>query len=470
MQNEDFLLTTPWARRLYHDHAEHMPIVDYHCHLVPQEIYENKRFDNLAQAWLFDNGFGDHYKWRLMRANGTPEEVIRGQDDHARFLAYVSALERAVGNPVYEWSHLELKRFFGIDLVICRVNAEEIWERANALLKTDDFSAKRLIQRMGVETVCTTDDPADYLGWHRRLAEEQDANGFCVLPTFRPDGAMAVDSPGFAAYCAKLSQTSGCEVSDWGSLQEALAHRVQAFHDVGCRLADHGANELHTVFASDGVIDDIVCRALSGEQVDASEVATYQTALTLFLMGEYERRGWTMQVHMNCFRNDSSTGYALVGADAGFDSVGDQPDIIAQLLLLLDRAQALGILPRMILYSLNDRDWLALASLCGSFQGGGAGKMVFGNAWWFNDSFDGIARQLTICAQQGLLGNFPGMVTDSRSFLSYPRHEYFRRVLCCVLGTWVERGQLPEDEDYLGGIVEDICCNNARAMLASDRG
>lgn len=459
---DDFLLNTEWARKLYHCHAEKMPIIDYHCHLVPAEIYENKSYENLAQVWLYDNGFGDHYKWRLMRANGTPESVIRGDDDHAKYLAFVDAVERAIGNPIYDWSHLELRRFFGIDLTICRKNAEEIWERANALLATPDFTAKRLIQRMNVKCVCTTDDPASDLAYHKLLAAEEADNGFKVLPTFRPDGLMNISAAGFADYCDKLCEVSGTEVTDWESLKAAARQRLDYFHEVGGRLADHGMNSFVFCPATDEQVDEIVCRALNEEGCSASEAAAYQTALTLFLTGEYERRGWTLQLHMNCFRNDSSKNFEKLGVDAGFDTVGDQPDMVYQIKCLLDAAEQADGLPKCILYSLNDADWLGLASLAGAFQCSPTKpKIQFGNAWWFNDTFSGMKKQITTFAEQGLLGNFTGMLTDSRSFLSYPRHEYFRRVLCHTIGEWVELGRLPEDEDYLGGIVEDICYNNA---------
>ena len=464
--NDDFLLSTEWARRLFHGHAEKMPIIDYHCHLVPAEIHANKGYENLAQVWLYDNGFGDHYKWRLMRANGTPESVIRGNDDYAKYLAFVGAVERAVGNPIYEWSHLELRRFFGIDLTICRKNAEAIWERANELLATPDFRAKRLIQRMNVTCVCTTDDPVSDLAYHKLLAAEEAENGFKVLPTFRPDGLMGIDGAGFVAYIDTLSDVSGVEVVDWPSLKEAVSQRVSYFHEVGGRLADHGMNSFVFCPAFDDVVDDIVCRVLNDEGCTAAEAAAYQSALTLFLMGEYEARGWTLQLHMNCFRNDSSKNFAALGADAGFDTVGDQPDMVYQVKCLLDAAESADALPRCILYSLNDADWMGLASLAGAFQCSPVRpKIQFGCAWWFNDTFTGMKKQLTMAAEQGLLGNFTGMLTDSRSFLSYPRHEYFRRVLCHTLGEWVELGRLPEDEDYLGGIVEDICYNNAHSYF-----
>lgn len=461
--NDDFLLTSEWARKLYHGYAEGMPIIDYHCHLVPQEIYENKGYENLAQVWLYDNGFGDHYKWRLMRANGTTEDVIRGGDDYAKFLAFVDAVERAVGNPIYEWSHLELRRFFDIDLRICRANAREIWERANKMLVTPDFRARRLIQRSGVRALCTTDDPASDLAYHKLLAQQRDQNGFAVLPTFRPDGLMNIDAPGFAEYARVLGDAAGIDITDWASLKAAAAQRVECFHAAGGRMADHGANAFYYVPAESEQVEQIVASALSGAALDQDQVRAYQTALTLALMDEYAARGWTMQIHANCFRNDSTVNFRAVGPDAGFDSVGDQPGLARELKCLFDAAQQTVGLPRVILYSLNPGDMLPLASLAGSFQGDGRRqRFQLGCAWWFNDTYNGMRDQLTVCASQGLLGNFTGMLTDSRSFLSYPRHEYFRRVLCQVMGEWVDQGRLPEDEEYLGSIVQDICYNNAR--------
>ena len=460
--NDDFLLTTPWAKRLYHDYAEKMPIIDYHCHLVPQEICEDKGYDNLAQVWLYDNGFGDHYKWRLLRANATPESVIRGDDDHAKYLAFVDALQKAVGNPIYEWSHLELRRVFGIDLQITRENAEEIWDRANALLATPEYHAKGLIKKFNVKCICTTDNPADTLEYHKQLKAQEAENGFRVLPTFRPDDLLGIDLPTFAAYAKTLSEVSGVYVTDFATLKEAAAQRVQYFHEVGGRLADHGANTFYFTPASDDEVAAVVVKALAGGQLSQKEVGEYQTAMTLFLMGEYAKHDWTMQIHGNCFRNDSTKTFEAIGANVGCDSVGDQPDFVYQHKLLFDAAEQTVGLPKVILYSLNDADWLAVASLCGSFQGGELkNRFQFGNAWWFNDTFSGMKKQLTMFAEQGLLGNFTGMLTDSRSFLSYPRHEYFRRVLCNVLGELVENGQAPEDEPLLGGLVQDVCYNNA---------
>ena len=460
--NDDFLLTTEWAKKLFHGHAEKMPIIDYHCHLNPQQIFEDVHFSDLAQLWICDNGAGDHYKWRLMRANGTPEELITGDGDpYEKFLAYVDTMERAVGNPLYEWSHLELRRVFGIDLTICRKNAPEIWRRANEQIQRPDFSAKGLIRRFDVRCVCTTDDPLSELTWHLKLREQEAENGFKVLPTFRPDSLMGIEKPGFADTMAELSKVSGVEVTGWESLKAAAAQRVDFFHEVGGRLADHGNNSFVFAAASDDEVDAIVRRALAGETPTDAERDAYQTALTLFLMGQYEAHGWTLQLHYNSIRNANSRGFAALGPDTGFDSVGDQPALVSQVALLLDAANAADGLPKTILYTLDESQWMGFATLMQSFQGGCRQRLQLGCAWWFSDTFRGMKEEHTVFAQESLLANFTGMLTDSRSFLSYPRHEYFRRVLCHTIGEWVEQGRLPEDEEYLGGLVEDICYNNA---------
>lgn len=467
--NEDFLLTTAWARRLYHEHAEGLPIIDYHCHLSPQEIAENKGYGNLAQAWLCDGGAGDHYKWRLVRANGTSDDVIRGENGYQAFQAFAGAIERAPGNPVYEWSHLELRRIFGIDLPIRRSTAEEIWHRANAQLATPAFRAQNLIRRSGVRALCTTDDPASDLAFHKELTHSERDRGFRVLPTFRPDALMAIESDAFLGYAAAMGEAAGVQVSDWCSLVTAAEQRVVFFHEAGCRMADHGMNTVRFRPATEKELERIVAKRLAGKPVEMPEAETYRTAITLRLMGSYRAHGWTMQVHANCLRNVSTRGLASIGADAGFDAMGDQPGIATELALLLDAAQQADSLPHAILYSLNPADLMPLATLAGAFQDGSRRpRMALGAAWWFNDTYDGMRAQLSACASQGLLGNFPGMLTDSRSFLSYPRHEYFRRVLCGLLGEWVAQGRLPEDEGYLGGIVRAVCYENARELLEDD--
>lgn len=458
--DNDFLLSTDAARRLYHGVAEELPIIDYHCHLDPQEIFEDKRFSNLSELWISDRGKGDHYKWRLMRANGVDEDLITGDGDpYRKFLAYAKTIERAPGNPLFEWSHLELRRAFGIDLAITEKNAPEIWRRANERIAEPGFSARGLIRAFGVQCVCTTDDPASKLTWHQKIAEEDP--GFKVLPTFRPDALMAIEDAGYAGYLARLGAASGIEVHDGKTLLQAVAARIDAFHAVGGRLADHGLNTFVFVPATEEEACQIVERRLAGETLSALEAEQYRSALTLFLMRLYLEHGWTLQLHMNVFRNANSKGFAALGADAGFDSVGDQPGLVREVAKLLDAANSASSLPRMILYSLDESQWMALATLMQSFQGGERQKLQLGCAWWFSDSLAGITRQLEIFAQESLLGNFCGMLTDSRSFLSYPRHEYFRRVLCRLLGRWVEDGRIPDDEEWLKSIVSGICYGNA---------
>lgn len=460
--DKDFLLTNDWAKKLFHDHAENLPIIDYHCHLDPKEIYDNQNYKNLTRVWLNENGIGDHYKWRLLRANGVAENLITGTgDDYEKFLAFVQAVEKAPGNPIFEWSHLELRRYFGIEDVICEKNAAAIWEKANALLAAEEFRPKQMIQKMNVALVCTTDDPADELTYHKLLKAEEAENNFKVLPTFRPDNLMAVEAKGFAAYITRLAEVSGVAITDIKDLQKALAQRVDYFHSVGGRLADHGMNTFYFNETSEEQAQVIFAKALSGKAVSAAEINDYQSFIQITLMKLYVAHDWTMQMHINVFRNDSEVNMAKIGANAGFDSVGDQTNLGKELIKLYATAEKQGAVPKSILYSLNPNDAITIASLMGSFQGGTKQRIHLGCAWWFNDTKDGMRHQLTTYAQQSLLANFVGMLTDSRSFLSYPRHEYFRRILCQLIGEWVEAGQLPEDEAYLGAIVEAISYNNA---------
>lgn len=459
--DEDFLLDTEWSKRLFHGYAENQPIIDYHCHLDPKQILEDCRFKNITQVWLNDNGAGDHYKWRLMRANGVPEELVSGDgDDWEKFLSYAKTIERAPGNPLFEWSHLELRRVFDIDLTISEKNAPEIWKRANERIAEEDFSARNLIRRFNVRCLCTTDDITSDLAVHKCIANE--IGDFKVLPTFRPDSLWNIASDGFAQSLSTVSKLADVEITGIDGFESALAKRADAFHEVGCRLADLGMNDFHYTPAARNDIEAIIERRLAGKEISERDEQAYQTYLALLLMGLCRSHGWTLQLHMNCMRNDSTKGLELIGRDAGFDSVGNQSDIVLNIKQLLDMAQRTDRLPKLLLYSLNPTDWLALASLAGSFEGECVQRIHFGCAWWFNDTFTGIANQLTTYAEQSLLGNFVGMLTDSRSFLSYPRHEYFRRILCRVLGQWVEEGRLPEDEAYLSKVVEDISYRNAR--------
>lgn len=459
---DDFLLQSQWGKKLFHNHAKKMPILDYHCHLDPKEIYENKNYDNLTKIWLNDNGNGDHYKWRLLRANGTEERFITGEgDDYTKFLEFVKAVEKAIGNPIYEWSHLELKRYFGIDLTINQENAKTIWDRANALLSKDDFRPRQLIQKMNVHLVATTDDPISSLDYHKQLMDEEDKNGFKVLPTFRPDMIMDIENVDFLTYIDKLSEISGISITSYEDFKKALEQRVQYFHEVGGRLSDHGLNTFYFQKATRKEIEEIFNNRLNSRSLTNEDVVKFQSAIQIYLMSLYVKYNWTMQLHMNAFRNDSEKSLKTIGVNAGFDSIGDQTTLAREVVKLLSEAELQDVIPKTILYSLNPNDWLTLSTLMGSFQGGMIQKIHLGCAWWFNDTREGMQTQLTTYAQQSLLANFVGMLTDSRSLLSYPRHEYFRRVLCDLIGEWVEHGRVPEDEKYLGQIIEDICYNNA---------
>lgn len=459
--DQDFLLENETAKALFHKFAEEQPIIDYHCHLEPIDMFKNEQYANLTQVWLNDRGAGDHYKWRLMRANGVPEELISGNgDDYDKFFAFVKTIEKAPGNPIFEWSHLELRRYFDIDLTINEKNAPEIWRLANEKIQTDDYRPKQLLEMMNVKAVCTTDDPADDLHYHQELAKQN--NAFKVLPTFRPDNVWGITADSYPAYIEKLGQAAGITIKTFADLKQALSQRVDYFHSIGGRLADQGLNTYYYHASTSETLDEILKAALSGKTAfTADEVAQFVTAIQLHLMAEYEKHGWTMQMHMNALRNDSRTLKKEVGINVGGDSMGDQAGLAHNIVALFDEAEAAGHLPKTILYSLNPTDWLPLATAMQSFQGGMVQKLQLGCAWWFNDTAEGMRQQLTTMAQQSLLANFTGMLTDSRSFLSYPRHEYFRRVLCQLLGEWVDAGRLPADEAYLGQIVADICYNNA---------
>lgn len=460
--NDDFLLTTPMAKKLFHDHAEKMPIIDFHCHLDPKEIYENKNYKNISRIWINEGNFGDHYKWRLMRANGVPEELITGDgDDYKKFLAWAGTIEKALGNPLFEWTHLELRRFFGINDVFNTKTAPAIWEKANKLLATDDFKPRSLIRRSNVQVVCTTDDPASDLKYHKLLKKEEARNGFKVLPAMRPDKAFNLTADSYGDYLDQLAKVSGKKITSFKSLVGALRQRFEYFASLGGRLSDHGLNFFHFVKASDDEMNDIIDKARNNKKLTKTEIDQYQTMLVEALMHLNKEFNWTMQFHMNVIRNANKPMLKSFGTDGGFDSMGTQPDLAQEFIKLLMDAQEQDQIPKMIIYSLNPNDWMQLATGMGDFQQDGVQKIQLGAAWWFNDTFDGMKRQLTIMAEQSLLPNFVGMLTDSRSFLSYPRHEYFRRVLCNVIGEWAERGQAPDDEDYLGKIVEDISYNNA---------
>jgi len=455
--DENFLLTNPTAIALYHEHAKDMPIFDYHCHLSPKEIAENKRYRNITEIWLG----GDHYKWRAMRTFGVAERYITGDaPDKEKFLKWAETMPYCIGNPLYHWTHLELKRFFGIDKLLSPETAEEIWEKCNALLQQDEFTARGLIQRSNVKALCTTDDPVDTLEYHQALAKDS-SFGVKVMPAWRPDKSFNIEKPGFAEWLAKLEQVSGITIRSFADLTQALLKRLDFFHGVGCRLSDHAMDPVVFEESNADEATAILEKGLAGESLTDLEIRKYKTQVMLFLGREYARRGWVMQLHIGTIRNNSQRMLKLLGPDTGFDTIGDYTYALS-LSRFLDSLDQTDELPKTILYCLNPRDNELLGTICGCFQGGGVkGKIQFGSGWWFNDQKDGMIRQMVALSNLGLLSLFVGMITDSRSFLSYTRHEYFRRILCNLLGEWVENGEVPDDRKLLGEIVENICFGNA---------
>lgn len=452
--DKDFLLTTDAAKSLYHDYASAMPIIDYHCHVSPKEIYEDKRFENIFQVWLS----GDHYKWRLMRSNGVPEEYITGdKPEREKFQEFAKALPRAIGNPMYHWCHLELQRYFGYDGVLNEDTAEEVWNLTAKKLAEENMGVRGLIAQSNVAFVGTTDDPVDTLEWHKKLMED-DSFDTVVAPSFRPDKAINIDKAGFVAYIKTLADVSGIKIDSVDTLKAALKSRMEHFASHGCKASDHGLDR--AVFAK-GDADAVFKKALAGESITVNEADIFKTEMVLFCGEQYHRLGWVMQIHYNCMRNPNTLMFNKLGPDTGFDVIG--PDNGAKnLAQLLDALNVNETLPKTVLYSLDGGDNAALATLIGAFQGTEVrGKMQHGSAWWFNDNKTGMQEQLINLANLSILGNFIGMLTDSRSFLSYTRHEYFRRILCELLGGWMENGEYPYDLEGVGNLVKDICFRNA---------
>lgn len=459
--SEDFLLSTEPARRLYHEYAENMPIFDYHCHLNPREIYENPKFQNIGEAWLA----GDHYKWRVMRWNAVPEAYITGTADyHAKFHAFAKIMPKLIGNPVYHWSHLELKRYFQIDELLDADTAESIWQAANAVLQGEKGDVRTLIRQSNVKGLCTTDDPADDLRYHQLLAQQPDFR-VEVLPTFRPEKALDIANPDFPGYIHRLGITLGKTLRTVTDIQQALYDRIAFFKENGCCLSDHSFGAPDFTIWDEKAAEDAVQKALAGQQPTPYEVGAYQSLLMDGLGEQYAKHGFAMQLHFGAQRNLSTRIYQNIGADAGGDAIGDSLSA-ASLAALLDRLSKRGCLPRTILYTLNAADNDKFAAVAGSFQDESiAGKIQFGSAWWFNDHLDGMESQLRSFANIGVLSRFVGMLTDSRSFLSYPRHEYFRRILCRLIGSQVNEGLAPVDYPLLGGMIQDICFHNICRFL-----
>ena len=459
--DEDFLLHTPAARDLYHGVAEKLPIIDYHCHLNPGEIAEDRRFRNLTEAWLY----ADHYKWRAMRINGVEERLVTGPaDDYERFMAWAATVPMAVGNPLFHWTHLELKRYFGIGDVLTPATAPDIWKRANAVLARPEMSAQGLIARSNVKALCTTDDPVDDLKWHAMLKHDPTLQ-FRVYPAWRPDKALNIDKPGFAAYIRTLGKAAGMEIDDWGGLLRALDARLAYFAEAGCRISDHGFERLPFAPCSEDEAAAIFQKGLAGAAVSESQADSYRTALMLWLGARYAELNWAMQLHVGATRNNNTRMFEKLGPDTGFDAVADHP-LSNSLAGFLDALEHRDRLPRTILYTLNPKDNYIIASVLGCFQQSGvAAKVQFGSAWWFADHFEGMERQMRDLGNMGLLSRFLGMLTDSRSLLSYTRHEYFRRILCNMLGRWVEDGECPNDPAILEPIVTGVCYENARKFF-----
>ena len=461
--NEDFLLRNDVAKRLYHEHAEKLPIIDYHCHLNPREIAENKNFRSLTELWLG----GDHYKWRALRANGVAEEYITGKEtsDWEKFEKWAATIPYTMRNPLYHWTHLELKTAFGIDDLLNPASARSIYERVNEMLAQPEFTPQGLMKHYNVETVCTTDDPVDSLEYHAAIA----ASDFSVkvLPAWRPDKAMTVTTAEeYNSYIDKLAAASGIDINSFDALIDALQNRHDFFTSRGCRLADHGTGPFPAADYTEAEIKAIFNKVRGGQELSAEEKMKYQTALLFILAKMNAAANWTQQFHFGPLRNTNSIMFKSIGVDTGFDTIGGSSNCEA-LAQMLDRLNAEGALGKTILYNINPVENDMLAAMIANFQDGSIpGKIQFGAAWWFNDQADGIVRQLNSLSNQGLLSRFVGMLTDSRSFLSYPRHEYFRRLLCNVLGSDVENGLLPVHEmERINGMVEDICYNNAKSYL-----
>ena len=455
--DDDFLLKTETARTLFAA-AKDMPIFDWHCHLSPREIYENKQPDNITQLWLS----GDHYKWRAMRSCGVAERYVTGDaSDYDKFYAFARVMPYLIGNPIYHWTHLELQRYFGIRETLCEKTAQSIWDEANRKIAAGGFAPRELIARSNVACVCTTDDPADTLEYHALLQQETDFP--CkVLPAFRPDKALGVELPTFRPWLCALQAVSGEAVSSFAALKAALRERIRFFDSMGCRASDQAFSYVPYESADEIELEMIFSKVMDGGVPTAVEADKYRTALLQFLAAEYASFGWAMELHIGPMRNNNTQMFRTIGPDAGFDSIGD--DLVAfRLSRFLDSLASCGKLPKTILFTLNPRDNYVIGSMLGNFQTEEAfGKMQFGSGWWFNDHIDGMREQMRTLANLGALGTFVGMVTDSRSFLSYPRHEYFRRILCDLLGDFVEQGLYPADTQTLCEIVRNISFENAR--------
>lgn len=455
--DKEFLLSTETAQNLFHKYAETTPVLDYHCHIAPKEIAEDRKFENITQVWLG----GDHYKWRQMRSNGIDEYYITGDaTDREKFQKWAETLEKAIGNPLYHWSHLELQRYFGYTGALNGETAEEVWNLCNKKLQEDSMSVRNIIRQSNVKLICTTDDPVDSLEWHKVIAEDETFD-VQVLPAWRPDKAMNIEKPDYLDYLKKLEEASQRKIKTFEDLKEALKVRMEHFASYGCRASDHALEFVMYRPASDGELEQIFAKRMRGEFVSKEEELKYKTAFMLFVGKEYHKRGWAMQLHYGCKRDNNVLRYRELGPDTGYDCINNYAPS-SEMADFLNALNQTDELPKTIIYSLNPNDNAAIGTILGCFQDQSAvGKIQQGSAWWFNDHKAGMTEQMISLANLGLLGNFVGMLTDSRSFLSYTRHEYFRRILCELIGNWVENGEYPADGQRLGKMIEDISYNNA---------
>lgn len=462
--DKDFLLSSETAKKLYHEFAEVMPIVDYHCHINPREIYEDRKFETITQVWLG----GDHYKWRQMRSNGIDEKYITGDaPDREKFQKWAETLEKAIGNPLYHWSHLELKKYFGYDGYLNGDTAEEVWSLCNAKLQEDGMTVRNLIRQSNVKLICTTDDPVDSLEWHKKIAGD-DSFDVQVLPAWRPDKAMNIEKPEYLEYLDALAEASKVAIKDFATLKEALKARMEYFAEAGCSVSDHALEYVMCVPASEDEIEAIFAKRISGGAVTREEELKFKTAFMMAMGKEYNRMNWVMQLHYGCKRDNNTFYYRQLGPDTGFDCINNYAPS-AQMADFLNSLISTDELPKTILYSLNPNDNASIGTILGCFQDSSAvGKIQQGSAWWFNDHKEGMTSQMVSLANLGLLGNFIGMLTDSRSFLSYTRHEYFRRIMCDLIGGWVENGEYPADYKALEQIVKGISYENTVRYFGFD--
>ena len=455
--NKDFLLETETAKNLFHTYAEATPVLDYHCHINPKEIAEDKQFDNITQVWLG----GDHYKWRLMRSAGVDEKYITGDaSDKEKFFKWAEVLGNAIGNPLFHWSHLELQRYFGYTGVLNKNTAEEVWNLCNEKLQKPSMSVRSLIMQSNVTLICTTDDPIDTLEWHKKIAEDKSFE-VKVLPAWRPDKTMNIEKPEYLDYISSLSTVSGVKINGFKSLIAALSNRMDFFASMGCNVSDHALEYVMYAPAADAEIEAIFAKRTSGNAVTREEELKFKTAFMIAVGKEYSKRNWVMQLHYGCKRNNNTPLFNQMGPDTGYDCINNYAPS-AEMADFLDALNTTGELPKTILYSLNPNDNEAIGTILGCFQDSTAvSKIQHGSAWWFNDNKSGMENQIRSLGNLGYLAGFVGMLTDSRSFVSYPRHEYFRRILCNYFGNLVENGEYPADMDALGEIVKNISYYNA---------